>query len=171
MSNIRKVDDDQLFAIKLSYKCPLKFKDMKGSERVRHCKACKKSVFNISDMTRQEAIELISAKEGDLCVTYYQRHDGTVVTRDCTSALGVYRVRIRHNLFAILNAALAFLANTIAPMLGPAVVTIGGGIGPIMQSSSEIDSDSDSDVEEGEVMPGDHTSEDSGEQPGNETEP
>jgi hypothetical protein len=54
------------------------------SERVRHCGSCAKSVYNLSQMTRDEAEALILAKEGRLCVRYFQRKDGTILLKDCT---------------------------------------------------------------------------------------
>src|SRR5207248_659347 len=51
--------------------------------RARHCKSCDKNVYNLSAMTRAEAEALIVAKEGRLCVGYYQRKDGTILLKDC----------------------------------------------------------------------------------------
>ena len=53
-------------------------------ERVRHCGSCDKNVYNLSQMTRDEAEALILAKEGRLCVRYFQRKDGTILLKDCT---------------------------------------------------------------------------------------
>jgi len=52
-------------------------------ERVRHCGECKLNVYNLSEMTQTEAEGLIRKHEGRLCVRYYQRADGTVLTRNC----------------------------------------------------------------------------------------
>jgi hypothetical protein len=54
------------------------------TERVRHCGSCAKNVYNLSQMTRDEAEALILAKEGRLCVRYFQRKDGTILLKDCT---------------------------------------------------------------------------------------
>ncbi|HEY6251733.1 MAG TPA: carboxypeptidase-like regulatory domain-containing protein [Candidatus Angelobacter sp.] len=56
---------------------------MSGDDRVRHCQECKLNVYNLSAMSRREAEELIARREGRLCVRFYQRADGTVLTRDC----------------------------------------------------------------------------------------
>ena len=55
-------------------------------ERVRHCASCKKNVYNLSSMTREEAETLLLAKEGRLCVRYFQRTDGTILLKDCMVA-------------------------------------------------------------------------------------
>ncbi|HKS17205.1 MAG TPA: hypothetical protein VJU16_07820 [Planctomycetota bacterium] len=56
---------------------------MTGDDRVRYCSDCKLNVYNFSGMTRREVSELIQLEEGRLCVRFYRRKDGTLVTRDC----------------------------------------------------------------------------------------
>ena len=56
---------------------------MEGDEWVRHCGECRLNVYNVSAMTEEKALELIAEREGRLCVRFYQRHDGTVLTEDC----------------------------------------------------------------------------------------
>jgi hypothetical protein len=56
---------------------------MTGDERVRYCPHCRLNVFNLSEMGRTEAEELVAQATGRLCVRYYQRSDGTVMTQDC----------------------------------------------------------------------------------------
>lgn len=42
-------------------------------ERVRFCSQCNLNVYNLSDMSRQEAEDLITKTEGRLCVRFYRR--------------------------------------------------------------------------------------------------
>src|SRR5205823_2831587 len=65
---------------------------MTGSEQVRHCAHCQQQVYNISAMGREAAEEFLQTSRengGDgqggrrLCVRFYRRPDGTVITRDC----------------------------------------------------------------------------------------
>lgn len=56
---------------------------MDGDQRVRFCQQCKLNVYNLSEMTKKDAEDLILEKEGKLCVRFYKRLDGTVLTRDC----------------------------------------------------------------------------------------
>lgn len=78
--------------IRVASPCPESWAGMRGDDRVRHCDRCNLNVFNLSDMTRDEAEALIAEKLGGrLCVRYYQRTDGTILTRDCP--VGVARIR------------------------------------------------------------------------------
>jgi hypothetical protein len=70
-----------------------KMTKLDGDDRVRACADCNKNVYNLSEMTRDEAEALILAKEGRLCVRYYQRHDGTILLKDCE--IGVVAKRKR----------------------------------------------------------------------------
>jgi hypothetical protein len=56
---------------------------MTGDDKARFCKSCRKNVYNLTLMTRHEAEALIQAKEGNLCVRFARRADGTVITNDC----------------------------------------------------------------------------------------
>lgn len=56
---------------------------MSGDDRVRFFGDCRLNVYNLSGMTRREATDLIQLQEGRLCVRFYRRKDGTLVTRDC----------------------------------------------------------------------------------------
>lgn len=70
--------------------CTESWDDMKGSERVRHCALCRKDVYNLSAMPRPEAAALLAGNvDGNLCVRFYRRGDGTVVTNDCTTSTPV----------------------------------------------------------------------------------
>ena len=73
--------------------CPADWSKMTGDERVRMCGQCNKHVFNLSQMSRPEAEELIIEKNGNLCVRYYQRTDGTILLKDCTVAASAARKR------------------------------------------------------------------------------
>jgi len=70
--------------IRVATPCSADWDQMSGDERVRACGACNKNVYNLSNMTRDEAETLIVAKEGRLCVRYFQRADGTILLADCT---------------------------------------------------------------------------------------
>lgn len=72
-----------LDVIQIEDPCPVRFATMAGIGAVRHCSLCKENVYDLSQMTSQEAEELIYEGEGRLCVQFYQRADGTVVTKDC----------------------------------------------------------------------------------------
>ncbi|MEZ4364894.1 MAG: hypothetical protein R2939_01240 [Kofleriaceae bacterium] len=86
--------------------------------RVRHCGSCDKHVYHLSEMTRPEAERLIQATGEELCVRYYQRADGTILTADC--AVGVGRQRRRRRRAAAIGAsALACAATAAVNLVGP----------------------------------------------------
>lgn len=89
--------------IRVATPCSAEWAKMSGDERVRACGDCKKNVYNLSDMTRDEAQALLIEKEGRLCVRYFQRKDGTILLKDCV--IGIKRKR-RRRLFAVGAAAL-----------------------------------------------------------------
>ncbi len=62
-----------------------------GAGRVRRCEDCQLNVYNLSEMTPAEAESLVRAHEGRLCVRYFRRPDGTMLTRDCPR--GIERIR------------------------------------------------------------------------------
>ena len=105
-----------LDAMSIASPCSADWAQMVGDDKVRYCGKCEKNVFNLSAMTREEAEITVLAKEGDLCVRLYQRHDGTVLTQDCP--VGVRRKRLR------LVGALA-IGSSLA---GAAAALVAGGI-------------------------------------------
>jgi hypothetical protein len=80
---------------------------MHGDERVRFCGMCEKNVYNLSAMSRADAEMLVREKERRLCVRFYQRADGTVLTGDCP--VGVQKKRLRQRVWASLSGAAASL--------------------------------------------------------------
>ena len=79
--------------IRVATPCSEPWSQMTGDARVRSCDACQQRVYDISELTRDEVQALIVEREGALCVRYYQRHDGTILLKDC--AIGVQRTRTR----------------------------------------------------------------------------
>ncbi|MFB9243668.1 hypothetical protein IV454_28705 [Massilia antarctica] len=70
--------------IDIASPCTASWDKMKGDDRVRHCKDCNKNVFNLSAMAQADAAALLADNhDGKLCVRFYQRQDGTVMTSDC----------------------------------------------------------------------------------------
>jgi hypothetical protein len=69
--------------IRVASPCSEPWTGMTGDDRVRACAKCQKDVYNLSAMTRDEAEGLIRARNGNLCVRYFQRFDGTILLGDC----------------------------------------------------------------------------------------
>ena len=71
--------------------CSVPWSGMTGCDTVRSCAQCQKNVYNLSLLTRAEASDLILEKEGRLCIRFYKRFDGTVLTADCPKGLRAIR--------------------------------------------------------------------------------
>lgn len=99
--------------IRIASPCSADWNAMTGDDRARACGSCNKTVYNLSDMTRDEAEALITAREGRLCVRYYQRADGTILLADCT--IGAQARRRRRWIAA---GAAALLAGGVAADYG-----------------------------------------------------
>lgn len=67
---------------------------MIGNERRRYCGDCKLNVYNLSGMSRAEAESLIINAEGRLCVRFYRRADGSVLTKDCPVGWAAIKQRV-----------------------------------------------------------------------------
>jgi len=80
--------------IKIASPCHADWGRMTGDERTRFCASCQKHVYNLSAMTAREGADLIRQKEGKLCVRYFVRNDGTILTQDCPVGLAAIRRQI-----------------------------------------------------------------------------
>ncbi len=104
-----------LDVIEVAIPCTVPWESMRGYNRVRHCDRCKQHVYQLSEMSREEADELIKQKEGKLCVRFFRRPDGTVVTRDC-KAIRWSRAVWRAGAFVAFGA-LAVVMSPFAPAM------------------------------------------------------
>ncbi len=96
--------------VKVAAPCPADWGKMVGDERVRYCNQCNLHVYNLSGMTRREAEALVTGAESRLCVRFYRRPDGTILTRNCPVGLSALRRRAAHAATATLTAVLGFFA-------------------------------------------------------------
>jgi hypothetical protein len=91
---------------------------MVGDERVRYCPECKLNVYNFSEMCDAEIERILSRRDRRLCARFYQRSDGTMLTRNCP--VGFRAVVRRAATFA--GAALATVLS-VRPALARAPLT------------------------------------------------
>ena len=96
--------------VRVAAPCPADWGKMVGDERVRYCGSCSLHVYNLSGMTRREAEGLIASSEGRLCVRFYRRPDGTILTRNCPVGLSALKRRAAHAATATMTAVLGFFA-------------------------------------------------------------
>lgn len=80
--------------IRIASPCSADWNVMIGDDRVRHCSQCNLNVYNLSAMSGSEAHDLVAKHEGRLCVRFYHRRDGTVLTRNCPVGLKVVMKRV-----------------------------------------------------------------------------
>jgi hypothetical protein len=71
-----------LDVIDIQTPCTASWDAMRGDDRVRFCDQCRLNVYDLSAMTREAATKLVSEREGRLCVRFFRRADGTVLTAD-----------------------------------------------------------------------------------------
>jgi len=82
---------DLLSRVSVASPCSASWEKMDGDERARFCNHCQKHVYNLSAMSRAEAEALVREKEGKLCVRFYRRRDGTMLTDNCPVGLRTMR--------------------------------------------------------------------------------
>jgi len=114
--------------LQIATPCGVSWDDMRGDARVRHCDHCMLNVYNIESMTRDDAMALIKANEGErVCIRMMRREDGTVITADCPVGLSRVRRRMRRMvagiaaLFGLGGVSLAVQSDASKIGLKPAV--------------------------------------------------
>lgn len=103
-----------LDALKIARPCGADWAAMTGDARVRFCNLCQLNVYNLSEMSRADAEALVAEREGRVCVRFYRRADGTMITQDCPVGLAAVKRRV-----ALMAASIfGFLSLTSASILG-----------------------------------------------------
>ena len=100
--------------IRISSPCPANWDEMFGNDRKRFCGDCKLNVYNLSDMTRHEAENLLLNSEGRLCVRFYRRADGTVLTQDCPVGWRAVKRRVSKVVTAVFSMAAGLFTGILA---------------------------------------------------------
>jgi len=97
-----------LSSIKIASPCGADWNEMMGDERRRFCGECKLNVYNLSGMSQREAENLLLNSEARLCVRFYKRADGTILTKDCP--VGWKAIKQKVSKIATAFASLIFAA-------------------------------------------------------------
>jgi hypothetical protein len=105
--------------VKVASPCHVAWSEMQGDDRTRYCKHCKLNVFNLSDMTDREAEALVREANGRLCVRYYQRADGTVMTRNCPVGLAAVRKKLAIGVMSAAALVISALGLAVRPSSQP----------------------------------------------------
>jgi len=104
---------DSLDHVKIAAPCSADWDQMFSfeDERVRFCSKCNLNVYNLSGMSRQEAETLITKTEGRLCVRFYRRVDGSILTQNCPVGLKAIKRRVAWVAQVVLGMILSFVSG------------------------------------------------------------
>jgi hypothetical protein len=97
--------------VRIAAPCSADWDNMFGNERVRFCEQCQLHVYNLSDMSKAEAERLIGQTEGRLCVRFYRRNDGSIITENCPVGLRAIKRRLSRVATAVATSVLSFIAG------------------------------------------------------------
>lgn len=100
-----------LSKVRVASPCRVDWDSMIGDERVRFCGQCELNVYNLSAMTKAQAENLIVRTEGRLCVRFFRRKDGSILTQDCPVGLRALRQRLSRIRRAVAVALLGFFTG------------------------------------------------------------
>lgn len=114
--------------VRVASPCSQNWDDMMGDERRRFCSQCNLNVYNLSGMTKWEAEKLLLETEGRLCVRFYCRSDGSVLTQDCPVGWRAVKQRVSRfvaaafgllaGFFGGVGTQTAFNSTTLYPAQG-----------------------------------------------------
>ena len=105
--------------VKIASPCQADWEEMYGDNRKRFCGDCQLNVYNLSGMTREQAESLIQNAEGRLCVRYFQRPDGTVLTADCPVGWAKVKQRSRTIVTAAFSMVMTLFSAVLITSLFP----------------------------------------------------
>ena len=103
--------DSPLNNIKIASPCAANWDEMYGNEQKRFCGDCKLNVYNLSGMSKSAAENLLMETEGRLCVRYYKRADGTILTADCPVGWEMVKRRLSVCTTAIFSLVISLLTG------------------------------------------------------------
>ena len=87
--------------LKVASPCSADWSSMEGDDTCRFCSLCQKNVYNLAGLSDAESRQLMEDHDGSVCVRFYQRSDGTVLTSNCPVGAADGRRRIRKRVTAL----------------------------------------------------------------------
>ena len=129
-----RVELPLLQQVRVASPCTERWDSMAGDERVRFCGRCAKNVYDLSALTASQAEALLRERGESMCVRFFRRSDGTVLTSDCPVGEGkrfwrrVTKVAVASGLAAagITMATIAERESDMAPMPSDSREELGG---------------------------------------------
>lgn len=73
---MRARETERLEGVSIERPCTKRWSELVGDEKRRFCSECSLHVTNLSALTRAEATDFLSAREGRVCVTYVPAENG-----------------------------------------------------------------------------------------------
>lgn len=138
----KKQNHSVVHDVQIASPCKADWNQMEGDERTRYCGMCKLNVYNISEMTTEEAEKLLSDTTGRVCTRLFRRKDGTVLTKDCPVGLRAVRLKLATMYgagLAAVSVALAFVLNKPVAQGRCGTSEMGGAtVGSIMPMNVEM---------------------------------
>lgn len=113
-----QVSLDVLSNVRIASPCDMRWEEMRGDDKRRHCEQCNLHVHNFAAMTGEEINGLLEqhfnadgSKKERLCAMIYRRADGTILTSDCPVGLAAVRAKARRAMVRL--ATLIGLASVV----------------------------------------------------------
>jgi len=103
--------DSPLNNVRVASPCPADWDQMLGNDRSRFCGQCNLNVYNLSAMSRSEAEDFIARSEGRVCIRYYRRKDGSIITENCPVGLRALRKKMSYVARAIASAVITLMSG------------------------------------------------------------
>ena len=100
--------------VRIASPCRSDWDSMYGDDRRRFCAECKLNVYNLSGMTRDEAEQLVLNSEGRLCVRFFRRKDGTILTQDCPVGWKAVKKRVSRVAVAMTSMIIGFFTGVFS---------------------------------------------------------
>lgn len=122
--------------IKIATPCKMDWNKMTGDERKRYCQECKLHVYNVSELSPKETVDLLqNANGGRVCLQLYRRKDGTVMTRDCPVA--VWKLKKAYRRAAAAAAGLAAWLGIASPSFAQGGISAPEAPGQMVQQPGD----------------------------------
>lgn len=100
--------------IQIASPCTADWDAMAGDDRTRFCGVCQLNVYNLSGMTRDQALTFLAERAGRTCVRMFKRSDGTVITADCPVGLAAVRQKLVRLMLATAGLVMALVVSALA---------------------------------------------------------
>jgi hypothetical protein len=101
-------------SLRVASPCQESWDEMRGTDEVRFCSHCSKSVHDVSRLTRAQAERLVALSRGGVCVRLVRRADKSVVVKESRASFGRVRRRVSFVASAMLAALLGLFTDARA---------------------------------------------------------